>query len=85
MSCRNRHQQQQMAVRNQPRRQCPSGVKLTTVMQLLRRLTADGCETNELTWLIALQLATMPSIGKGNGRHGPPSHAEKELIKLQCV
>ena len=62
-----------------------SFVQFMTLMQLLCRHTADGCETNERTWLIALQLLTMPCLPKGNGRRGPPSSAEQAFIKLQFV
>jgi hypothetical protein len=47
---------------------------------VLNRVTADGCETNELTWLVALQMLSLPKR-----RQQPKSSDAKSLVKRQCA
>jgi hypothetical protein len=49
--------------------------------QVLCRVTADGRDTNARTWLIALQMISLPRK-KG---YGPLSNATKASLKQQCV
>ncbi len=80
MACRDLTQQQQQAVRF--KNKFPHHSPIHHVLkQVLRRVTADGRETNARTWLIALQMISLPR----KRYPGPLSNATKASLKQQCV